>query len=370
MSLVALALPQDTLRMKTMAEKEENPPLGDDPVAISAKGKAKKDKHKHKEAAKALVQTSTPAISIAIPDSSSAVLQGTHSAPCSPEVENSYLKKPKQKHKRGQLHLPRLHSPLGRRRHANSDPETSSNSVSPSPSPSPSPVSSPSRPPRFLWIRAHRKKNSPREMNGDKTPSPRSDSPNVVDGLSGSSSSIEPEATPVTTLPGQIPTRNSGGEIPTIFVSHETAVGEHNGTEVEESEHRKMSQTSQGSTLHSGNSGYCSQLSPTGSGDECGSYSDLDCPSPLSPPSIASSPGGSAPDLALFSADRVDKDGPRVRPRRCSLVSPESETEPQIGAVTTPTSARGMSPPVDLESRRGSSDSRSKDPLKKKSRVS
>ena len=50
MSLVVLALPQDTLRMKTMAEKEENPPLGDDPVAISAKGKAKKDKHKHKEA--------------------------------------------------------------------------------------------------------------------------------------------------------------------------------------------------------------------------------------------------------------------------------------------------------------------------------
>ena len=414
MSLVAVAIPHahTALRMKTMAEKADLSPMGDTPVVATdtdpgpSKGKKDKSKHKKKhEATKTLAQNCAAAsISIAISDPTLALLDvRIRSAPSSPD-QDTFLK-PKRKGFKGLR--PRSKSKTA----ANSDPETScpSTSVSPSPSPSPSPMSSPSRRPRFLWPRKlggkGKKSGSQEVLNGDKTPSPRPESPNVVDTF-GSGSSIEPEATPVTTLPGRKLEARKSGEIPTILVSHE-----HNGeVDIPDVENRKMSQGSVGSTLNSANSGYCT-LSAAGSGDECGgSFSDLDCPSPLSPPSITSSPGGSIPNLAMFSIDsgssRADRDSAATtgsrRPtsygiRSSSVLSPESEPDlhmassrdaaaSPVATPTTPMSAplsmavtplpgpgglgmRGTSPPVECP---GRPSTRGKDQLmalKKKSRV-
>ena len=395
MSLVALALPQAPLRMKTMAEKSDLSPAVEitvvyresSPVPTSGK-KDKKDKSKHKknprkkEATKTLAQTSaTASISIALSDPNAALVR---SAPSSPE----FLK---PRRPRGALKL------RSRSKGANSDPESSCTSISPSPSPSP--LSSPNRRPLFLWPRKKNKKSGSREvLNGPKTPCSRSESPSVVDRY-GSGSSIEPEATPAITLPGGRPskleTRQSGGEIPTIFVSHD----EHNGR-VElgggdlPDETRKMSQTSVGSTLNSANSGYCT-LSAAGSGDEGGSFSDLDYPSPVSPSSITSSPGGSVPNLALMSTESAPTSTASKRTssygRRGSALSPDSEPDfphPDEGGVardlqspvatpTTPLSApftgmsvsplpgpRGVSPPIEGSSAK--SPGRIRDPFKKR----
>ena len=382
MSLVALALPQEPLRMKTMAEKSDLSPVGETPVVYvqtehvpSKKDKKDKSKHKKKQATKTLAQTSaTASISIALSDPNSLLDVRIRSAPCSPD-KDTFLKP-----KRRGLKL-RMRS-----KGANSDPETSGPSASPSPSPSP--VSSPNRRPLFLWSRklgGKGKKSGSREvLNGNKTPSSRPESPNVVDTF-GSGSSIEPEATPATTLPGrQLETRHSG-EIPTIFVSHE-----HNGGVVElevevPDESRKMSQTSVGSTLNSANSGYCT-LSAAGSGDECGGcFSDLDSPSPISPASITSSPGGSVPNLAMMSIDTSSKrtSSYSSTTRNSAVLSPDSEpdlntdecaTSP-VATPTTPMSAphsmsvhplpgpRGISPPTEGSSK---SSGRSRDPFKKR----
>lgn len=392
MSLVALALPQDPLRMKTMAEKNDLSPMGGTPVVCIApqpgihseplpgkKDKKEKSKHKKKQATKTLAQTSaTASISIAISDPD-AVLS-CRSAPSSPE----FLKP-----RRSRLKL------KTKSKGANSDPE-SATSVSPSPSPSPSPVSSPNRRPLFLWPRKlggkGRKGGSREVLNGPKTPGSRPGSPNVVDRF-GSGSSIEPEATPATTLPGEraskLETRHSGGEIPTIFVSNE-----HNGcVELEVDVHapdesRKMSQTSVGSAHNSANSGYCT-LSAAGSGDEGGSFSDLECPSPVSPASVTSSPGGSVPNLTLMSIADAGPGSKRVSTcgtRSSSVLSPDSEPDynmedqgrdatPPITTPTTPLSApltmsvaplpgpRGMSPPVEGQVK---SPGRGRDPFKKR----
>ena len=388
MSLVALALPQPPLRMKvTMAEKSDLSPTGEVPVVYhesepvppttttSSGKKEKKDKSKHKknprknEATKALVHTSaTASISIALSDPNAILIR---SAPSSPE-----FLKPRR---------PRAHFKLRNRSKgvaASSDPESSCASVSPSPSPSP--LSSPNRRPLFLWPRKKGKKSGSRDaMNGPKTPGSRPESPNVIDSRYGSGSSIEPEATPAITLPGGRPskleTRHSGGEIPTIFVSHD----EHNGC-VEplacgggdslQDETRKMSQTSVGSNVNSANSGYCT-LSAAGSGDEAGSFSDLDYPSPVSPSSMASSPGGSVPNLALMSTEASSTTSKRTSSYggRGSVLSPDSEpdyshqedsrgrdAQSPVATPTTPLSApftgmsisplpgpRGVSPPME-----------------------
>lgn len=387
MSLVALALPQEPLRMKTMAEKSDLSPVGETPVVFvepdhSPSKKDKKDKskdkskHKKKQATKTLAQTSaTASISIALSDPNSLLDVRIRSAPCSPD-KDTFLK-PKRRGLKLRM----------RGKGANSDPETSGPSASPSPSPSP--VSSPNRRPLFLWPRrlgGKGKKSGSREvLNGDKTPSSRPESPNVVDTF-GSGSSIEPEATPATTLPGRkLETRHSGGEIPTIYVSHE-----HNGVvelEVEvPDESRKMSQTSVGSTLNSANSGYCT-LSAAGSGDECGGcFSDLDSPSPVSPASIPSSPGGSVPNLAMMSIDTSSKRTSSYTTRGSTVLSPDSEpdmhaeecgrdaTSP-VATPTTPMSAphsmsvhplpgpRGATPPTECSAK---SSGRSRDVWKKR----
>ena len=378
-----------------MAEKSDLSPLGEAPVVYECdpvpptsaaatpgkKGKKeKKDKSKHKknqrknEATKTLAQTSASAsITIALSSDPNSLL--VRSAPSSPE----FLKP-----RRGlKLRTPSKAKAAGLA--ANSDPESSSASISPSPSPSP--LSSPNRRPLFLWPRKKGRKNGSREaLNGPKTPRSRPESPVVVDRY-GSGSSIEPEATPAITLPGGRPsklqTRHSGGEIPTIFVSHD----EHNGcVELGVSlpdEPRKMSQTSSvGSTLNSANSGYCTH-SAAGSGDEGGSFSDLEYPSPVSPSSVTSSPGGSVPNLAMMSIDSsvpsASSSGKRTSyGRRGSALSPDSEPDyphPDNGTPTTPLSApftgisvsplpgpRGMSPPVDGSPGKP----RIRDPLKKR----
>lgn len=383
MSLVALALPHDPLWMKTMAEKSDLSPVGETPVVCttdpvpSKKEKKDKSKHKKKQATKTLAQTSaTASLSIAISDHNALLDVQIRSAPCSPD-KNTFLK---PRHRRFKLRT--------RTRGANSDPETSCPSVSPSPSPSP--LSSPNRRPRFLWPRKlggkGNKSGSREVLNGDKPPSSRPESPNVVDTF-GSGSSIEPEATPATTLPGsKLETRHSGGEIPTILVSHEQ-----NGVELgvdtpEDAECRKMSQTSVGSTLNSANSGYCT-LSAAGSGDECGgSFSDLDSPTPISPTSVTSSPGGSVPNLAMIS---IDRDSATCTKRTCStrgssVLSPDSEPDADVcgrdatspvATPTTPLSAplsmsvsplpgpRGVSPPVEGSAK---SPGRIRDPFKKR----
>lgn len=402
MSLVALALPQPPLRMKTMAEKSDLSPAGEvpviyhesEPVPTTSGKKDKKDKSKHKknprknEAMRTLAQTSATApISIALSDPNALLIR---SAPSSPE-----FLKPRR---------PRAPLKLKSRSKgaASSDPESSCTSVSPSPSPSP--LSSPNRRPLFLWPRKRNKKNGSREvLNGPKTPGSRPESPNVVDRY-GSGSSIEPEATSVTTLPGGRPskleTRHSGGEIPTIFVSHD----EHNGGCVEQQlasgggdglpdDTRKMSQTSVGSNVNSANSGYCT-LSAAGSGDEAGSFSDLDYPSPVSPSSMTSSHGGSVPNLALMSTE-ISSGSKRTSAsygQRGSVLSPDSEPDyPQnrvesnggrdvqspVATPTTPLSApltgisvsplpgpRGVSPPIEGSSAK--SPGRIRDPYKKR----
>ena len=346
MSLVALALSQNVLHMKTMAEKGDNPPLGtgEDPTTILPKVKVKKDKHKRKEAAKALVETSSSAISIVLPDTHPAMFHGTHSAPSSPGSDGSHLKQPKSR--RARLRLPRLSSPGGRRKHANSDPESCGSAASPL-SPSPSPTSTGRS--RFAFMRPNRKKHSPREMNGDKTPSPnRSPSREGTDRLDSSNSPLEPEATSVTTLPGQVATRNSGGEIPTIFISGEGGGGGEvgNGVEVGDANHHKVTE---GSSPQSGNSGYCSQLSPMCSGDEYGSYSDLESPSPLSP-LIISSPVGSTSDINVMA--EKNRSTPVSPVRASSLMSPDSECELQLADASQHSSTRGTSPPSEGDGRR------------------
>lgn len=389
MSLVALALPQDLPRMKIMAEKSDLSPSGETPVVYvkpvpvsGKKDKKDKSKHKKKQATKTLAQTSATAsisIALSLSDPNSLLI---HSAPSSPE-----LLKPKRG--RGVLKL------RTRSKGANSDPETaSSTSVSPSPSPSPSPFSSPNRRPLFLWPRklgGKRKSGSREVLNGPKTPRSRPESPNVVDRF-GSGSSIEPEATPATTLPGGRPSkleeRNSGGEIPTIYISHE-----HNDCTVEletdiPDESRKMSQTSVGSTLNSANSGYCT-LSAAGSGDEGGSFSDLDCSSPISPSSMTSSPGGSVPNLPIVSINAAASSAAKKKysgTRSSSVLSPDSEpdyphpedrgyAQSPVATPTTPLSApltmsvsplpgpRGVSPPTESSAK---SPGRSRDPFKKR----
>ena len=116
-----------------------------------------------------------------------------------------------------------------------------------------------------------------------------------------------------------------------------------------EVDHHKMSETAQGSPPQSGNSGYCSQLSPTCSGDEYGSYSESDCPSPLSP-SIVSSPVGSASDITIAA----EKNGSRPVRLVCvsSLVSPDSESELQLVDVSQHPSTRGTSPLSEGDGRR------------------
>ena len=368
-----------------MAEKSALSPSGETPAVyvepvpvLSKKDKKDKTKHKKKAAARTLVHASaTASIPIALSSDANSLI---HSAPSSPE----FLK---PKRGRGGMKL------RTRSKGANSDPEVSSTSVSPSPSPSP--VSSPSRRPLFLpfLFGGGKGKSRSREvLNGPKTSSSRPESPNVVDRF-GSGSSIEPEATPATTLPGErqskLEERNSGGEIPTIYISHE-----HNGCSVElevdvvPDESRKMSQTSVGSTLNSANSGYCT-LSAAGSGDEGGSFSDLDYPSPVSPSSMTSSPGGSVPNIALISintaassaAKKTSTYGSR---RGSSALSPDSEPEypnsedaqSPVATPTTPLSApltmsvsplpgpRGVSPPT--EGGLAKSPVRIRDPLKKR----
>jgi 1D-myo-inositol-triphosphate 3-kinase len=399
MSLVALALPQPPLRMKiTMAEKSDLSPTGEVPVVYhesepvppttttttSSGKKDKKDKSKHKknqrknEATKTLAHTSvTASISIALSDPNALLIR---SAPSSPE----FLK-------------PRRHFKLRNRSKgvaASSDPESSS-CASVSPSPSPSPLSSPNRRPLFLWPRKKGKKSGSRDaLNGPKTPGSRPESPNVIDSRYGSGSSIEPEATPAITLPGGRPSklemRHSGGEIPTIFVSHDehNGCGACGGSDALQDETRKMSQTSVGSNVNSANSGYCT-LSAAGSGDEAGSFSDLDYPSPVSPSSMTSSPGGSVPNIALMSTEASSTTSKRTSScgGRGSVLSPDSEpdyshqehrdAQSPVATPTTPLSApftgmsisplpgpRGVSPPMEGSSAK--SPGRIRDPYKKR----
>ena len=390
-----------------MAEKSDLSPAGEVPVVYhetdpdravvhSSGKKEKKEKNKHKrknQATKTLAESSaTASISIALSSDPNSLL--VRSAPASPE----FLKP-----RRGVKLRTRA---KGGGSTANSDPESSCTSVSPSPSPSP--VSSPNRRPLFLWPRKKGRKHGSREvLNGAKTPGSRPESPNVVDRY-GSGSSIEPEATPAITLPGGRPsklqTRHSGGEIPTIFVSHDEHNGcvELGGAEVPlADEPRKMSQTSVGSTLNSANSGYCT-LSAAGSGDEGSSLSDLEYPSPVSPSSVTSSPGGSVPNLATMSIDcgpttasSSSSSSKRISfffGRRTSVLSPDSEpdypnsyshhgnrdAQSPVATPTTPLSApltgmsvsplpgpRGMSPPVD-GSLTKSQAVRVRDPFKKR----
>ena len=422
MSLVALALHhQPPLRMKTMAEKSDLSPTGEAPVVYhesepvpttTTSGKKdkkdkkdkNKDKSKHKkktEVTKILAHSSaTASISIALSDPNALLIR---SAPSSPE-----FLKPRR---------PRVHLKLrGRSKGvtANSDPESSCASISPSPSPSPSPLSSPNRRPLFLWPRKKGKKSGSREvLNGPNTPGSRPESPNVVDSRYGSGSSIEPEATPAITLPGGRPskleTRHSGGDIPTIFVSHDehnggveqpcSSGGSGNGTDALLDETRKMSQTSVGSNVNSANSGYCT-LSAAGSGDEAGSFSDLDYPSPVSPSSVTSSPGGSVPNLALMSTEASSSTTTTAKRHssyrgggRGSVLSPDSEpdyshredtsgggrgdAQSPVATPTTPLSApftgisisplpgpRGVSPPIEGSSAK--SPGRVRDPYKKR----
>ncbi len=314
-----------------------------------------------------LVQDSlSPTLPIAVPELASALQEAaskkSDSAPSSP---NSEGKSSKSKPFFKRLHRPT--SPMSKRKYSD-----------------PFPGGRTGRPKWLgLGFRNKKRSRSAEAMNGSEdsvspTPSPLDEvcPPSFDLDNSNSGSSVEPEATPVATLPGQkeafaenVPEGSSSYThlpTPTIMIT----VSTHGGmTPVDEGEgvspgggivngfegdpvYRKFSQSSQKSqcsTLHSnsGTSGVGSMLSP--SGDECepGSVSDIE--SPLSPLSGASSFRGSNEDLSgvrhftdfstvLSEIDCIDKDFSHT------LTSPGSDTETLALATSPP--QRGCSPPI------------------------
>ena len=256
--------------------------------------------------------------------------EATPSLPKSKSAPSSPVNEQKTRQSRGILkHLPRPTSPRFRRKERDHEGGGGGGGHS--------------RRPKWLPFRHRKKSKSADEINGiSPGPSPLEGSLEALDVTSSNSgSSVEPEATPVATLPGQISDREQArtmdAEIPMITVSHsEDCYEEHNGMEGRDHQLRKMSGSSHHShcsTLHSGTSGVGSLLTP--SGDEADPGSDLE--SPLSPMSGASS---SFTDELEGTSDNdfIDKD--------CSAVtSPTSDTET---LVTTPTTPREISPPPDI----------------------
>ncbi len=294
-----------------------------------------------------------PTVPIAVPEAASALQEASNkkgdasSAPSSPNTKTS---KSKPFYKR----IPRPTSPRVARKY--SDPTLGARAGRP----------------KWLGLgfKNKKKSRSAEAMNGieDLTPSPMGDrghSPASFE-LHSSSSSVEPEATPMATLPGQLERTfadqapkcaGSHSDIPTITVSSHgegspldggegCSPATENGFEGDAC-YRKFSESSQKSqcsTLHSnsGTSGLGSLLSP--SGDECEPGSDVE--SPLSPLSGASSSRGSTEELRHFQdfpstlsdTDCIEKD------IATTLTSPGSDTETRAIATSPP--QRGFSPPI------------------------
>lgn len=281
---------------------------------------------KHKTTNSVVMAPLNSVLPVAVPGTTGALAKSTMSAPCSPVNDHK-----KSKLKAFRKLFPRPSSPTRKKRNGTSEDSPSDHSNRPN-----------SLPVASGWIRKKRAKSVDAGLNGattsGATPSPMG-SLEVLGFHSSSNSSlgIEPEATPVATLPGQKLERNSHEcelHIPTIMVSHTGDDCEHNdnGDLI-----RKMSQSSHCSTMHSGTSGVGSLLS---TGDECDPTSDLETPlTPMSPLSAISSDRGSTEELrgdlgALSDTDYIDKD---------CLTSPSSDQE-TLG-VTTPPPLRESPPP-------------------------
>ena len=264
---------------------------------------------KYKATNPLVISSLQSAVTVVLPEASSSLQQRTgrsKSVPTSPDARKGFFK-----------HFPRSTSPVLRKKHRKSDPDASNGQ---------------SRRPNWLNFK-HKKKKSSEEMNGGTTPLGESmDNLHLVS-TSGSSPSLEPEATPMAMLPGQ--DRRLDAEIPTIMVSSHTGedLEDQNGSDSDAAV-RKMSQSShhsQCSTLLSGTSGVGSLLSPS-SGDECDPNSDLE--SPLSNLSGASSFTDETPGV-ISDCDPIERDFG-------GLTSPSSDQE---SVDITPTGSRDNSPP-------------------------
>lgn len=298
-----------------------------------------------------------PTVPIAVPEAASALQEAvsnkSNSAPGSPNVKSG------GKSKLFSKRLPKPSSPMGTRKY--SDPTLGHGGRS-------------GGRPKWLGLgfKGKKRSKSAEAMNGKEdsvspSPSPLDEEEGsaLFECRSSGSSLVEPEATPVATLPGQqertficspVEVHNCPAHIPTITVSShggEPSPGEGGVGATAENGYdgdvvgRKFSQSSQKSqcsTLHSnsGTSGVGSLLSP--SGDECepGSVSDIE--SPLSPMSGPSSYRGSSEELRHFrdftgvlsDTDCIEKDFPTTP------ISPSSDTET---LATSPSQTRGFSPP-------------------------
>ena len=269
---------------------------------------------KYKSTNPLVISSLKSALTVVLPEASSSLQQRTgrsKSEPTSPDTRKGLFK-----------HFPRSTSPVLRKKHRKSDPDASNGQ---------------SRRPNWLNFK-HKKKSSrsSEEMNGGTTPLGESMENLYLEATSGSS--LEPEATPMATLPGQKDRRwdVSCTEIPTIMVSHtgDDNFEDQNGSDSDAAV-RKMSQSSRhsqcSSTLLSGTSGVGSLLSPS-SGDECDPCSDLE--SPLSNLSGASSFTDETPGV-ISDCDPIERDFG-------GLASPSSDQE---SVDITPTGSRDNSPP-------------------------